>query len=325
MYNIRSSLSSIMIQKKGICRSQSYENIRGEKGQAAQTTSELGKSRKGTPFLRNFQPGETCILADIEGRGIIRQFFITVTDQQEMGPLILEKLILRMYWDNETVPAVECPLGDFFGCAQEKIVVTEMEPFAKDRKYVNNWDSIPVQTLSSHSPIFIVPARSFHSYFPMPFNSHAKITLENCYGAAVSVVAYQVTYTLESYTEALIYRHFHAKHAKCQWQLETDELLLDTISVSGKENSTYAGIYLSARLAGRECKVSPLLKISSFSEEENIWYELVAGDDLSNGGWQSFRMENPIQFERELNFSLVPFFDTINEKTEFVSMIYWYE
>ena len=27
----------------------------------------------------------------------------------------LRQTILRMYWDNETEPSVECPLGDFFG------------------------------------------------------------------------------------------------------------------------------------------------------------------------------------------------------------------
>lgn len=325
MYDIRSSLSTIMMPKRGICRSQSYENLRGKKGQAAQTASELGASRKGTPFLRDFQPGEIFTLAEIEGRGIIRQFFITVTDQQEMGPDVLETLILRMYWEDEELPAVECPLGQFFGCGQAKIVVTDMEPFAKGRKYVNDWDSMPVQIMSNQSPLIRVPARSFHSYFPMPFNHHARITLENCYGAAVSVVAYQVTYTLEPETELPVYTHFHVKYAKCLWQSGMDELFLNKISVSRKESGTYTGICLSTKQVDEKSKRNLLLKLTSFSDEENVWYEPIAGDDLVNGSWQSFRMENPIQFEQNLEISLVPFVDVFNENIEFTNLIYWYE
>ena len=263
MYDIRNSLSSIMLHKRGICRSQSYENLRGEKGQAAQTSSVLGKARKGTPFRLELQPDEIFELADITGCGVIRQFFITVTDQQEKGSGVLEKLILRMYWEDEEVPSVECPLGVFFCCGHRKVVMTDMEPWVKQRKGVNQWGNMPVRTMINHSPMIIVPARSFHCYFPMAFYRHARITLENCYGAAVSVVAYQVTYTLEedeicsektvdridsvhdtqkpavngkecfvfADTETAKYTHFHAKYVEGKWEAAAAELPLGRISV----------------------------------------------------------------------------------------------
>ena len=323
MYDIRSSLSNIMLQKKGICRSQSYENLRGEKGQAAQTASILGKSRKGTPFRLDLQPEEVFTLADIEGKGVIRQFFITVTDQKENGPDVLEKLIVRMYWEREEIPSVECPLGAFFCCGHRKIVMTDMEPWAKGRKHTVGWGSMPVRAMSNHSPIIIVPARSFHCYLPMPFNTHAKITIENCYGAAVSVVAYQVTYTLEQ--SEWKYAHFHAKYVRCTWKSDMGELFLHKIL--SQENGTYAGIYLSARQAGKECSINPLLKITASSDlakSEDIWYEPVSGDDLKNGCWSSFSMEIQIQFKGGLELSLVPFYDTISAETEFDCAVYWY-
>lgn len=383
MYDVRSSLSSIMLQKRGICRSQSYENLRGVKGQAAQSASKLGKSRKGTPFLLDFKAGETFTLADIEGCGVIRQFFITVTDQQENGPGVLEKLILRMYWEENEEPAVECPLGLFFGCGHGKIVMTDMEPLASGRKSVSSWDSMPVREMSNHSPMIIVPARSFHCYFPMPFYRHARITLENCYGADISVVAYQVTYTLDESrsrhiadelcsanetgsgkmsedgkkyqdlqnknSEQLEYVHFHAKYMESKWQSGMKELQLGNILLSeydgghgketkdfqavsgeadnGKEDieiGTYAGIYLSAREGEKVCSCNPLLKITSLDEQGDIWYEPVSVDDLSNGGWSSFRMVNPILFEQGLKFSLVSFYENSNDKMEVQSVIYWY-
>lgn len=333
MYDIRSSLSSIMLQKKGICRSQSYENLRGVKGLAAQTASELGKSRKGTPFLRDFKAGETFTLADIEGCGVIRQFFITVTDQQENGPGVLEKLILRMYWEENEEPAVECPLGAFFSCGHGKIVMTDMEPWAAGRKSSSSWDSMPVRAMSNHSPMIIVPARSFHCYFPMPFYRHARITLENCYGAAVTVVAYQVTYTVEERStnqDYPVFAHFYTKYAEGKWKPEMEEFELSNISIvkddkkSETGKGTYTGIYLSARQGEKNYFSNPFLKITSLEKQGDIWYEPVSGEELSKGGWSSFRMENPILFEKGLQLSLVPFKDTINNGIDVQSVIYWY-
>lgn len=309
MYDIRNSLHSIMLQKKGICRSQSYENFRGEKGVAAQTSSVLGKSRKGTPFRLDLKAEEVFELADIEGRGVIRQFFITVTDQKENGPGVLEKLILRMYWEGEDTPSVECSLGEFFGCGHGKMM------------------------MFYESPMIIVPARSFHCYFPMPFNQHARITLENRYGATVSVVAYQVTYTLEESEEGIslpLYTHFHAKQTRCKWKAgESCDLTFistaDDADRQWKETSTYAGIYLSVRQDEWNCSNHFLLRIASGGNDGDVWYEPVAGEELVNGGFRSFRMQNPIQFDQGLEISLISMQGMMEEELEFSSVVYWYK
>ena len=48
-------------------------------------------------------------LGEIEGSGVIRHIWLTPTGDWRSQ-------ILRIYWDGSDVPAVECPLGDFFAC-----------------------------------------------------------------------------------------------------------------------------------------------------------------------------------------------------------------
>ena len=48
------------------------------------------------------------MLADIDGSGAIQHIWLTPTGDWR-------NQILRMYWDDDPQPAVECPVGDFFG------------------------------------------------------------------------------------------------------------------------------------------------------------------------------------------------------------------
>ena len=57
-------------------------------------------------------PGETKVLAEIPGAGVIRRFYMAPYAADRMR---YRKVTLRMYWDGETAPSVEVPLGDFFG------------------------------------------------------------------------------------------------------------------------------------------------------------------------------------------------------------------
>jgi hypothetical protein len=69
-------------------------------------------------------------------------------------PQVLRTLLLRMFWDGESSPSVECPIGDFFGVG-----------FAQ---YV------------SHTSLLIgETSGGFWSYFPMPFAKSARVEIEN--------------------------------------------------------------------------------------------------------------------------------------------------
>lgn len=58
------------------------------------------------------QPGETLVLADLEGPGIIKHIWNT---SGSLNPYSVRAMVTRIYWDNSVKPSVEVPLGDFFG------------------------------------------------------------------------------------------------------------------------------------------------------------------------------------------------------------------
>ena len=97
-------------------------------------------------------PGETVVLADIRGPGIIRHIWSTTNAAGPFG----RTLVIRMYWDGDEYPAVEAPYGDFFaeGHAMEAEV-----------------DSWPISVSSR--------GRSRNCWWRMPFSSGALITATN--------------------------------------------------------------------------------------------------------------------------------------------------
>ncbi len=108
-------LSSLSVLKNARSRAINAENPNGEKGKGGMAGSNLGASRKGSPCLRDIEPGKTVTLAEMDGPGIITHIWITVDNKTTDADCnVLRDLVLRMYWDDEEVPSVESPLGDFF-------------------------------------------------------------------------------------------------------------------------------------------------------------------------------------------------------------------
>src|SRR5688572_29713834 len=62
--------------------------------------------------FRSLAPGETITLLQHQGAGIVRRFWMTMRPQAVTE--LFRKTILRMYWDGESAPSVEVPIGDFF-------------------------------------------------------------------------------------------------------------------------------------------------------------------------------------------------------------------
>ena len=56
-------------------------------------------------------PGETTVLADLEGPGVISHIWLTVAGNEYGWPRLLR---LRIYYDGSDVPSVDAPVGDFF-------------------------------------------------------------------------------------------------------------------------------------------------------------------------------------------------------------------
>jgi hypothetical protein len=109
--------------------------------------------RNGNGDSRPIPPGDTLTLADVQGPGEITHIWFTINDRERGYPRLL---VLRMYWDGEKTPSVECPVGDFFGIGHGLDV-----PF----------DSLPVRVSSN--------GRGRNCYWPMPFRKSARITITN--------------------------------------------------------------------------------------------------------------------------------------------------
>jgi hypothetical protein len=152
-------------------RSISPENFRGEKGKGGMALSgtgaiaarELGQGWKLSPAVR-IAPGQTFELAALDGPGLIEQIWMTPTG-------IWRFLILRIYWDDQPHPSVECPVGDFFACGWGKYA--------------------QVSSLA----VCVNPGSAFNCYWPMPFGKRCRITVENI-AADEMTLFYQINYSL---------------------------------------------------------------------------------------------------------------------------------
>lgn len=120
-------------------------------------------------------PGETKLLADISGAGVIRRFYMAPFAFDRMR---YRKLILRIYWDGRKEPCVEVPIGDFFGSGLGTL--RYFHSAVIDVNYgFREWDF-----------------DGMVSYFPMPFEKGARITVQNDGGVEEFRLWYQFDYEL---------------------------------------------------------------------------------------------------------------------------------
>ncbi len=115
-------------------------------------------------------PGETHELGRIEGAGCVKHIWMT---QMALPPEEhdLCRAVLRIYWDGESSPSIEVPLGDFFGVG-----------FGLRR----NFSSLPLQM----SP---QDGKSMNCWFPMPFADGARFEVEY-QGESRLILYYYVDY-----------------------------------------------------------------------------------------------------------------------------------
>ncbi len=149
-----------------ISRSISFENPTGQPGEGGKSASALGVGRKGSPS-RSIKPGEEVQLCDIQGPGAIRHIWLTTARE----PVAQRAMLIRVWWDDQEHPSIECPVGDFFGFAHGKIM--------------------PYQS-AVHS---VGATGGRNIWLPMPFVKRARITFVN-QGEKEVPLFYQIDYTL---------------------------------------------------------------------------------------------------------------------------------
>ncbi len=140
------------------------------KGQTVGNTPGLGSPLAGLPLertgtamhasswdrkgankdYRSIAPGQTLVLLNYKGAGIVRRFWCTFPGNTADRC----QLILRMYWDGEKHPSVRAPLGAFFGVGFGQQV---------------DYKSAPLEETSG----------GYNCWWPMPFHKSAYWTITN--------------------------------------------------------------------------------------------------------------------------------------------------
>lgn len=136
-------------------------------------------------------PGATATLAEIRGAGCISHIWTTIKSDE---PHFLRRLILRAYWNKETTPSIEAPIGDFFGVGHAR---------------AQHFQSLPLNMVTGGDPQKADWA-AMNCFFPMPFTDGARFTLTNEGEQVVRSFYYYIDY--EEYpaaTKAAL--QFHAQ------------------------------------------------------------------------------------------------------------------
>ncbi len=196
-------------------RSISPENLTGEKGKggmatlengiAAKAARELGQGWKVNPYV-HIKHGEELVLAEIEGSGAIQHIWMT-TEKWRFA-------ILRIYWDDETEPSVEVPVGDFFASAYGYKQISSL-------------------------PISVNSGSGFNSFWVMPFRKKCKITMENISDGFIRLY-YQVDYTLTDVPKDAAY--FHAQFRRTN-PIPYKDVYTVVDGIKGKGH--YVGTYMA--------------------------------------------------------------------------------
>ncbi|HRG80434.1 MAG TPA: DUF2961 domain-containing protein [Cyclobacteriaceae bacterium] len=210
---IESNMSNLFRLSDAKSRSISPENFNGEKGKGGMATDgtgakasrDLGQGWKVSPSVR-IKSKTTYTVAEIDGPGSIQHIWMTPTGNWRHS-------IIRFYWDGETEPSVEVPVGDFFGMGWGKYA------------------------LLNSLAVSVNPGSAFNCYWPMPFRKKCKITMENL-GDTDMTLFYQVDYLLTDVPADAAY--FHAQFRRVHnLPYKQDYVLIDEIKGKGHYVGTY--------------------------------------------------------------------------------------
>jgi len=170
-------------------------------------------------------PGAIATLLETTAAGAVTHMWFTINSHEEFH---LKKLVLRAYWDGETEPSVEVPVGDFFGLGLGDYFL-----------YQSALTSVAGQ-------------KALNAYFPMPFGTSARITVTNEGAVRTDNFYYNIDYVTFSHAPADL-GYFHAQYrqaAPCKgwtddWKFNWDPL------VDKKKNLDGEGNYVFMEARGR--------------------------------------------------------------------------
>lgn len=169
--------------------------------------------------------GKDATILDVSGAGVVTHLWFTINSPD---PMHLKNLVLRAWWDGESSPSIEVPIGDFFGLGLGEYYTYQS------------------------SLVAVAPIKALNAYFKMPFATGARMTVANEGKIRTDNLYFAVDYvTLSNLPEEL--GRFHAQYrqaAPCKgW---TDDWTNEYApAVNDKKNLNGEGNYVFLEAAGR--------------------------------------------------------------------------
>jgi hypothetical protein len=165
------------------------------------------------------EPGATATLLDTAGPGLVTHIWFTINSREELH---LKRLVLRAYWDGETEPSVEVPVGDFFGLGLGEYFL-----------YQSALTSVAGQ-------------KALNAYFPMPFATSARITVTNEGRIRTDSFYYNIDYVALPHAPAEV-GYFHAQYRQASplrgwtdsWQNNWDAIVEHKKNLNGEGNYVF--------------------------------------------------------------------------------------
>ncbi|WP_263357438.1 DUF2961 domain-containing protein [Acidicapsa ligni] len=315
----------------------SQSRLRNYKSRRASSWDRSG----GDADMVQIEAGKSATLLDITGAGVITHIWVTIVSPDEYH---LKNLVLRAWWDGESSPSIEVPVGDFFGLGLGEYFIYESELTA------------------------VSTTKAMNAYFQMPFSSAARITVTNEGSKKTDAYFFAIDYVVLPGLPADLGR-FHAQYAQAapckgevdDWNQKGDNAVYSRKNLDGKGNY----VYMEATGRGHFVGVT-----QSVLQNQNSWFGegddmfFIDGDtlptingtgteDYFNGAWnfgkQAFshrnhgapfienperiggrycmyrwHTESPIAFEKSIR-ATIEHGHANNRSDDYYSVAYWYQ
>lgn len=155
-------------------------------------------------------PGATLEVFKADGPGVISHIWFTIAARSGDH---LKELVLRAYWDGNSKPSVETPIGDFFGCNMNTYQIYQSDYLACS------------------------PGRSLNCYFAMPYKRAARMTVTNEGKQEVGAFYSNIDYmTVPRLPEDTLYFHAQYRQSAPCVPVKTEGA---KINLDGKLNHVY--------------------------------------------------------------------------------------
>jgi hypothetical protein len=219
--------------------------LRSYKARRSSSWDRSGANNDAVPVER----GKEAVILDVTGAGVVTHLWFTIDSND---PMHLKNLVLRAWWDGETSPSIETPIGDFFGLGLGEYYTYQSEL------------------------VTVAPIKALNAYFKMPFATAAKLSITNEGTIRTEALYFAVDYVTLPQLPADLGR-FHAQYrqaAPCKgW---TDDWTNEYApAIDDKKNLTGEGNYVFLEATGK----GHFLGVThAVLQNQNQWFG--EGDDM---------------------------------------------